>query len=112
MPASQSELPQRRMLDSYREALIPLGSNTKLREKYINFWNGVRFGRIMEDLDTMAGRCGTGIHFTKGKSPKNSIQDFGHSKWVCYPSLLHSQYMYVLLTVNPYNADSRMYQDD
>ena len=52
---SQSELPVRRMLDSYQEACIPLGSHPDLRENYINFFNRVRFGRISEDLDTMAG---------------------------------------------------------
>ncbi len=45
----------RRMQDSYREAHIPLGQDPALRGMYINFWNSVRFGRIMEDLDTMAG---------------------------------------------------------
>jgi len=32
-----------------------LASNIKLRERYVNFENKVRFGRILEDLDTMAG---------------------------------------------------------
>ena len=32
-----------------------LASNVKLRERYVNFENRVRFGRILEDLDTMAG---------------------------------------------------------
>lgn len=60
--------------DSYDEAIIPLGiekmliwtndvfnassvaSQVKIRERYVNFDNKVRFGRILEDLDTMAGR--------------------------------------------------------
>lgn len=52
---SQAELPARRMLDSYEEAIIPITKNPLLRQKYINFYNTVRYGRIMEDLDTMAG---------------------------------------------------------
>lgn len=52
--SSQADLPVRRMSDSYREAIIPLGSNPELKEKYINFYNGIRFGRILEDLDTFA----------------------------------------------------------
>ncbi len=52
---SQSELPSRRMQESFRWAVIPLGTDAKMREKYINFHNQVRFGRILEDLDSMAG---------------------------------------------------------
>lgn len=65
MPTSQSELQGRRMMDSYREAYIPLGTSARLREKYINFWNGVRFGRIMEDLDTMAGESKDNLLMTQ-----------------------------------------------
>ncbi|XP_064638232.1 acyl-coenzyme A thioesterase 9, mitochondrial-like isoform X2 [Lineus longissimus] len=52
---SQADLPMRTMSDSYWEALIPLGSNTALRDMYLNFHKTVRFGKIMEDLDTFAG---------------------------------------------------------
>ena len=55
LPASQDELPSRSMEDSFLWARIPLGTNTKLREKYVNFHNHVRFGRLLEDLDTMSG---------------------------------------------------------
>lgn len=43
------------MSDSYNEAIIPIGADEILREKYINFYGGIRFGRIMEDLDTFGG---------------------------------------------------------
>jgi hypothetical protein len=33
-----------------------LATNVRLRERYVNFENKVRFGRILEDLDTMAGK--------------------------------------------------------
>ena len=55
LAASQSELPVRTMADSYCEAKIPLSTDMRLREKYVNFHNSVRFGRVLEDLDTMAG---------------------------------------------------------
>lgn len=50
-----SNLTPRTMDQSYDEAFIPLASNIRLRERYVNFENKVRFGRILEDLDTMAG---------------------------------------------------------
>lgn len=66
-----STLAPRTIAESYDEAIIPLGrsrtcvpclsercclaSNIKIRERYVNFDNKVRFGRILEDLDTMAG---------------------------------------------------------
>ncbi|KAK7483194.1 hypothetical protein BaRGS_00025598 [Batillaria attramentaria] len=51
----QKDLPMRRMQDSYQEVIIPLGQDYQVREKYITFMKGLRFGRIMEDLDTFAG---------------------------------------------------------
>ncbi|CAF3016783.1 unnamed protein product [Rotaria sp. Silwood2] len=49
-----STLVSRTIVESYDEAIIPLASEIKLRERYANFENKVRFGRILEDLDTMA----------------------------------------------------------
>lgn len=43
------------MHESYAEALIPLGDMPELRNRYANFQKTVRFGRLLEDLDTMAG---------------------------------------------------------
>lgn len=53
------------MIDSYREATIALHSdktmtdNKTLRDQYVNFYNNVRLGKLLEDLDSMAGerRC-------------------------------------------------------
>ncbi|XP_013381228.1 acyl-coenzyme A thioesterase 9, mitochondrial isoform X2 [Lingula anatina] len=50
----QSELKTRCMKDSYRECIIPLSTDHKLRDRYMTVLKGVRFGRILEDLDTMA----------------------------------------------------------
>lgn len=46
--------------DSYCEAIIPLGSDKVIQDKYLNFYKGIRFGKILEDLDTFAG--GAWIH--------------------------------------------------
>lgn len=46
----QSELEARRMSDSYDEIVIPL-SDAIFREKYINMYNSIRIGRILEDID-------------------------------------------------------------
>ncbi|XP_037136202.1 acyl-CoA thioesterase 9, tandem duplicate 1 isoform X2 [Syngnathus acus] len=51
---SQSELPAKSMKDSLLEVHLPLGSEPQLREKYLTFHNTVRFGRILEDLDSLA----------------------------------------------------------
>ncbi|XP_010594044.2 acyl-coenzyme A thioesterase 9, mitochondrial isoform X1 [Loxodonta africana] len=50
---SQEGLPPRRMKDSYTEVLLPLGGQPELREKYLTVQNTVRFGRILEDLDSL-----------------------------------------------------------
>nr|XP_006628062.2 PREDICTED: LOW QUALITY PROTEIN: acyl-coenzyme A thioesterase 9, mitochondrial [Lepisosteus oculatus] len=50
----QEDLPARKMKDSYIEVHLPLGSQPELREKYLNVHNSVRFGRILEDLDSLA----------------------------------------------------------
>ncbi|XP_055354073.1 acyl-coenzyme A thioesterase 9, mitochondrial-like [Paramacrobiotus metropolitanus] len=51
---SQAELPPRRLFDSYDEAVIPLGRDLEVREQYHNAFHRVRFGRLLEDLDTFA----------------------------------------------------------
>ena len=53
---TQSQLPVRRMAESYQEVLIPLSSKPELQEKYINWFKTIRIGKILEDLDTFAGR--------------------------------------------------------
>ncbi|XP_045623522.1 acyl-coenzyme A thioesterase 9, mitochondrial isoform X1 [Procambarus clarkii] len=54
LPASRDELPVRTMMDSWDSVLIPLGSEERLREKYVTFMGGVRIGRLLEDLDVFA----------------------------------------------------------
>lgn len=50
----QNELQKHSMKESYAEAIIPLGDKPELRNRYSNFQHAVRFGRLLEDLDTMA----------------------------------------------------------
>ncbi len=54
VPQSQDELPTRRMLDSFDQSVIPLGSNSLLRERYVTHLGGVRVGRLLEDMDVFA----------------------------------------------------------
>ncbi|XP_041255733.1 acyl-coenzyme A thioesterase 9, mitochondrial isoform X5 [Onychostruthus taczanowskii] len=62
----QEDLPPRRMKDSYLEVILPLGSQPEIREKYLNVHNSVRFGRILEDLDSL----GVLICYTHTKQEK------------------------------------------
>ena len=58
LPNSQSELPARRMLDSFDSAIIPLGSDYSLRDRYLTHHGGVRIGRLLEDMDIFAVHLG------------------------------------------------------
>ncbi|XP_031555177.1 acyl-coenzyme A thioesterase 9, mitochondrial-like [Actinia tenebrosa] len=53
-PERQDQLPSRRMKDSYQAAILPIGTDLKLRQKYLNFYQTVRLGKILEDLDILA----------------------------------------------------------
>ncbi|XP_045711919.1 acyl-coenzyme A thioesterase 9, mitochondrial isoform X2 [Phyllostomus hastatus] len=101
---SQEELPPRRMKDSYVEVLLPLGSQPELREKYLTVQNAIRFGRILEDLDSLGVLIcymHTKMHSTKMSplsivtalvdkidmhkkclSPEQDIKFSGHVSWV------------------------------
>ncbi|XP_043853579.1 acyl-coenzyme A thioesterase 9, mitochondrial isoform X1 [Dromiciops gliroides] len=72
LPKNQKELPPRRMKDSYIEAILPLGTQTQLREKYLTVYNSVRFGRILEDLDSL----GVLICYTHTKIDSTKISPF------------------------------------
>jgi len=51
LPSSQDELPPRRMVESYDAAVIPIGSDRILRDRYSTIHGGVRIGRLLEDMD-------------------------------------------------------------
>ncbi|XP_035397972.1 acyl-coenzyme A thioesterase 9, mitochondrial isoform X4 [Cygnus atratus] len=68
----QEDLPPRRMKDSYLEVILPLGSQPQIREKYLNVYNSVRFGRILEDLDSLGVLiCYT--HTKQEKQPRSPL---------------------------------------
>ncbi|KAJ0022583.1 hypothetical protein NQD34_014717, partial [Periophthalmus magnuspinnatus] len=69
---SQSALPPKSMKDSLLEVHLPLGSEPQLREKYLTFHNTVRFGRILEDLDSLAGISDLVLAHTYNSSLKRS----------------------------------------
>ena len=54
VPKSQEELVPRHMIDSFDQAIIPLGTDAKLRDRYTTFFGGVRVGRLLEDMDIFA----------------------------------------------------------
>ncbi|KAF9264624.1 Thioesterase/thiol ester dehydrase-isomerase [Marasmius fiardii PR-910] len=43
------------MHDSYTEIILPFSSSTELYEKYTNATGGIRTGKLMEHLDSLAG---------------------------------------------------------
>ncbi|KAG0210209.1 hypothetical protein BGX28_009514 [Mortierella sp. GBA30] len=49
------DLVLKKMQDSYTEIILPFASDKALLEEYINFGGNVRHGKIMEDLDALAG---------------------------------------------------------
>jgi acyl-coenzyme A thioesterase 9 len=56
-PATRSSdpPPPRRMQDSYCQVDLPFASNPLLLEKYTNASGGIRTGKLMEHLDSLAG---------------------------------------------------------
>ncbi len=56
LPTDRSELPARRMKDSFVTAVIPLSRDPVMRERYVTYYGTVRVGRLLEDLDVFAGR--------------------------------------------------------
>ena len=45
----------RHMYDSYSELVLPFASNKQLLEQYTNVSGGLRTGKLMEHLDSLAG---------------------------------------------------------
>jgi len=54
LPTEQSQLPPRRMIDSFDSAIIPIASDPSLRDRYLVADGGVRIGRLLEDMDIFA----------------------------------------------------------
>ncbi|KAJ1797849.1 hypothetical protein LPJ59_002876 [Coemansia sp. RSA 2399] len=45
----------KRISDSFTETYLPFKDNLALREEYINFYGDIRLGKVLEDLDRLAG---------------------------------------------------------
>lgn len=52
---STSTLPPRTMSHSYSEFILPFASDPAVLEQYTNARGGIRTGKLMEDLDSLAG---------------------------------------------------------
>ena len=48
-------LAERHMYDSYTELVLPFASNRHLLDQYTNASGGIRTGKLMEHLDSLAG---------------------------------------------------------
>jgi len=54
-PLTPPELIPRSMHDSYSEVVLPFASDPQLFEQYTNASGGIRFGKLLEHLDSLAG---------------------------------------------------------
>lgn len=54
-PSSADVLPPRQMHESYSELVLPFSTSKDLLEGYINAAGGIRTGKLMEHLDSLAG---------------------------------------------------------
>ncbi|KAJ2633023.1 hypothetical protein H4R22_000796 [Coemansia sp. RSA 1290] len=45
----------KKISDSFTEMYLPFKDNLDLREKYINYYGDIRLGKVLEDLDRLAG---------------------------------------------------------
>ncbi|KAJ4481142.1 Thioesterase/thiol ester dehydrase-isomerase [Lentinula aciculospora] len=53
--SSSDKPPPRNMHDSYTEFVLPFASDPNLLEEYVNAAGGIRTGKLMEHLDSLAG---------------------------------------------------------
>lgn len=57
-PSTTSTLPnERTMNESLIQVMLPFKENKELFSDYVNIYGGIRFGKIMEDLDVFAATC-------------------------------------------------------
>ncbi|KAF4075775.1 hypothetical protein AMELA_G00222640 [Ameiurus melas] len=90
---SQEELPTKTMKESEIEVHLPLGTQPSLREKYLNFHNSVRFGRILEDLDSLAALVDKIDMRRNIILPDCDIKFTGHVTWVGKTSIEAKMHM-------------------
>ncbi len=67
----QSKLVKRTTEQSRTRVLYSFSSDPILREQYRNPWNGCRIGKLLEDLDALAGTIAMKVCFSFSPSQKN-----------------------------------------
>ncbi|KAI8391169.1 HotDog domain-containing protein [Radiomyces spectabilis] len=74
-PLTQEAAKQERQLmsDSYMEEYLPFKSRPELLEEYISTGGNIRIGKILEDLDSLAGSIGYKHADTKLPGPPTAI---------------------------------------
>ncbi|KAJ7353549.1 Thioesterase/thiol ester dehydrase-isomerase [Mycena albidolilacea] len=65
------------MHDSYCELVLPFGSSPKLLEQYTNVHGGIRTGKLMEHLDSLAGSISYKHMLGPGVDSLGKIEDRG-----------------------------------
>ncbi|KAJ7223031.1 Thioesterase/thiol ester dehydrase-isomerase [Mycena pura] len=65
------------MHDSYCEFVLPFGSSPKLLEQYTNVHGGIRTGKLMEHLDSLAGSISYKHMLGPGVENLGKIEDTG-----------------------------------
>ena len=73
---SGSPLLPRKMHESYIEVHFPFSTDVNLQEEYRNFYGGIRFGKIMEDMDSLAGTIA--YRHCDAAAPLTSIDHLGN----------------------------------
>jgi hypothetical protein len=58
------------------QAIIPLGSDTALRDRYLTVFGGVRVGRLLEDMDVFAVHLVFKHMLISGSDPDNPQSPF------------------------------------
>ncbi|TFK17460.1 Thioesterase/thiol ester dehydrase-isomerase [Coprinopsis marcescibilis] len=71
------ELVPRNMHDSYSELVIPFALSPAVLEQYINASGGIRMGKLMENLDSLAGSIAYKHLLGPGVQELGRIQDRG-----------------------------------
>ena len=54
--SQKKSLPVRKTADSEINKIMPFSKDKELRERYINFFGALRLGKLLEDLDLIAGQ--------------------------------------------------------
>lgn len=65
------------MQDSYSELLLPFGSEPELLEQYTNASGGLRIGKLMEHLDSLAGSIAYKHVLGPGVNIAENVRDRG-----------------------------------